>query len=386
MYIEEVPENILPGQRVRIKYDCDGGFKTCGTITTPVYKVAKKNADAHDGKHICRSCQMSLKNPAHRQDVQEKIKQTNMEKYGSTCAMNTKENTEARVAAQKDKMGEIVKKRKQTNRRKYGVDAPAQCQEVKDKMKAAFQEKYGTEHPMQNEEVLAQQRATTKERYGVECVLSLPETKIKSAQTMLKRYGVEKYNQLPEMREYLRQNCTTWLADSYDNPWAKGITRPEEWNEKQRETVCNLIERGLWKSGPKSSVRGVYTSSKCRKRVPIFRSSYELLLHWHLDHDDTVEWYDYEPFQVPYYDTEGKKRHYTVDFVIKYRGQEKMKAIEVKNNYTKDSCLTKNKYQGFMEVCGEFIDCEIWANDKIAALGLDLLKIMETDNVELWEN
>ena len=47
------------------------------------------------------------------------------------------------------------------------------------------------------------------------------------------------------MRDYLRENCPQWLQESWDagGPM-KGITRPEEWSQKQRETVMQLMDEG----------------------------------------------------------------------------------------------------------------------------------------------
>lgn len=187
------------------------------------------------------------------------------------------------------------------------------------------------------------------------------------------------------MKEYLRQNCTTWLAESYANPWAKGITRPEEWNQKQRETVARSMAEGTWMGGGKHSLRGIYRSDKCKKKVAIFRSSYELKTHWQLDNDSNVEWYDYEPFQVVYLDAEGKSRYYTIDFVVKYKDRGRLKAIEVKNNFTKESEITKNKYEAFMEHCGAEMDHEFWLNEKIENMQLDLKKLLTSDRVSLLE-
>lgn len=388
MYIERVPANLLPGQRVRIKYDCDGGFKLCGTESTPIYSVAKKNADAHGGKHVCRSCQMAANNPAKRKEVREKIEKTNIEKYGTAMPINTPEKITERVEKMfgtEESTQKIVSKRRETSVKRYGADHIMKTDEGIRRLNEAMQERYGVDFPLQSEEVQEKMRQTCQERYGVDNPLSLPEIRVKGAITTLEKYGVEHYNQLPEMKDYLRQNCTTWLAESYANPWAKGITRPEEWNQKQRETVARSMAEGTWMGGGKHSLRGIYRSDKCKKKVAIFRSSYELKTHWQLDNDPNVEWYDYEPFQVVYLDTEGKSRYYTIDFVVKYKDRGRLKAIEVKNNFTKESEMTKNKYEAFMEHCGAEMDHEFWLNEKIEKMQLDLKKLLTSDRVSLLE-
>jgi len=264
-----------------------------------------------------------------------------------------------------------------------GVEHHMKSDISKENQKKSMREKYGVDHPYQSPEIMAKMRAKNKEKYGVENVASLPEVQIKMAETRLKKYGVEHYNQLPEMRKYLREHCTEWLAESYKNPWAKGITRPEEWNQKQSITVSNLIEKGIWKGGSKTH-RGKYKSKKCIRKQPMFRSGYELQVHFYLDKNENVDCYDYEPFQIPYYDTEGKLRHYTVDFIIKFKSGSIL-LIEVKNNYSKPQFLTHPKYKVLAELCEEYlIDYEIWANDDIKSLNLDIKQLLIDDRVTLF--
>lgn len=388
MYPNGVPENILAGQKITIKYDCDGGSKYCGITKVVIYKVAKKNFEANDGKHICRICMLKLKNPMKNKETVDKIKKTNLERYGTTCSMNTQEHIDARrekMFGTQEAIDARNEKTKETNRKKYGVDHIMHTEEGKEKQRETMREKYGVDYPLQNEEIRNKTAQTCLGKYGYENPLSSPEIRQKGIETSLERYGVEHYSQLPEMREYFRKNCTTWLAESYANPWSAGITRPQEWTDKQSDTINLMIQNGTWKGGGKNSLKGVYTSDKCRKRVSIFRSSYELITHWHLDHNEEVEWYDYEPFQVKYYDTEGKKRDYTIDFIVKYRGVERLKAIEVKNNWSVMSEVTKKKYEGFMEACGKDMDHEFWFNKHIKMMNIGLKMVLDSGRVALWK-
>jgi hypothetical protein len=87
---------------------------------------------------------------------------------------------------------------------------------------------------------------------------------------------------------------------------------------------------------------------------------------------------------VYYYDTEGKQRNYTIDFVVKYKDKPRLKAVEVKNNFHKNSEVTKIKHQAFMEECGSEMDHEFWLNDNIKDMGLNLKEIIISDRVILW--
>lgn len=91
MFLSEIPENVKTTTSIQIKYDC------CGKDHVLKYKDAKKNFETNGGKHICRSCWLKTNNPAKRKEVQEKTKKTNLERYGTSIALNTKENVAARV-------------------------------------------------------------------------------------------------------------------------------------------------------------------------------------------------------------------------------------------------------------------------------------------------
>jgi hypothetical protein len=385
MFLDKV-DGVLPAQFVRVKYECDGGFERCGKEWKLKLKDAQKNHQKNEGKLICHKCQLKTKNPMLRKEVVEKLKKTNLERYGTECSMNTQELIDKRNEKYEDTeyVAKITSKRRKTCKEKYGVDHPMKTEEVQEKQKAVIREKYGVDHPLQNSEILEKAKQTNLERYGVEWGLACGEVRLKGIKTMLEKYGVTHYNQLPEMKEYLRQNCTEWLAESYDNPWSKGTVRPEAWNEKQRETIDKLINDGLWKAGPKTSLKGNFQSENCKRKNPIFRSSYELKVHWYLDNDSRVEWYDYEPFQVEYHDEIGHLRHFTIDFIVKYKGVKKLLAIEVKNNYTKDQALNHLKYKAFNACCQNLVELKVWANEEIAQLNIDLKDIPNNKIIE-WE-
>ena len=334
MFLQDVA-TVLDGQLVQIKYDCDGGFERCGKAHQLKLKDAKKNAASNGGLHICRSCQLRAKNPSKLIEVQEKIKQTNLRRYGTVCAMNTEQNRAARVEkmfGSQEAIEARTEKTKKTNLERYGVEHAAQAPEKQEKARETNRDRYGTDHPMQNEEIKERAQQTVLERHGVENVMQVPEIQKKQATTTLERYGVEYYNQLPEMKDYLRENCTTWLAESYTNPWAKGITRPEEWNEKQSATMTAKILRGeLNPEDPRFYTTGYFSSDKCKKKRAFFRSSLELVMHYMLHIDEDVEWYENEPFSIEYEKFPGVVRRYIPDFfVMKKSGPE---LIELKPRF-----------------------------------------------------
>jgi hypothetical protein len=82
-----------------------------------------------------------------------------------------------------------VQKAQVTSQARYGVDNPAQAEEVKQRARQTSQARYGVEHPLQNPEVLAKVAATNQERYGSPSPFGSPEVQAKTQATFLERYG-----------------------------------------------------------------------------------------------------------------------------------------------------------------------------------------------------
>lgn len=388
MFLQEIPEDVKTTTLVQIRYDCDGGFERCGKEWTLKHKDAQKNFEKNDGKHICRQCWLKFHNPAKKKEVRDKMKKTCLERYGTTCALNTEENTAARVEKMfgtEEAKQKIVAKRRKTSRKKYGTDHPMQNAEVKAHWEQVFIDKYGVRVPLQDPTILAKMQATNLERYGVTNVASLPEVRKKMAKTTLERHGVEHYNQLPEMREYLREHCAQWLKESWDSGGPmKGITRPEEWNEKQRQTVAIRIQSGNWNGGFKSNCRGRYNAQKCRKDNPRFLSSLELKMHYFLDNNQNVEWYDYECLAIPYTKTEGTKHLYFPDFLVKFIGDPLEHIIETKTWKEKDSINVQLKQEAALDYATDNnMTYTIMFDEDVEEFGLDLDVLKELPQVSL---
>lgn len=132
----------------------------------------------------------------HKQDVKEKIKQTNLERYG--CE-NPYQNKELMKRAYQKKLGvdnpfqsEKVKgKIKQTNLKKYGVEHSMQSIEVQEKVKQTNLEKYGNEYGIATKKIQEKVKQTNLARYGVENVFAAAAIKDKIREQNLLRYGVE---------------------------------------------------------------------------------------------------------------------------------------------------------------------------------------------------
>jgi hypothetical protein len=113
--------------------------------------------------------------------VKEKIKATNIEKYG--CE-NPNQNKEVR------------EKIKQTNIMRYGTEYPTQNEEVREKSKATNIVRFGHEHPMQNQEVM---EAASKNAYKIKTFV-LPSGKELKCQGY-EPYGLKRLLEIENIEE-----------------------------------------------------------------------------------------------------------------------------------------------------------------------------------------
>ena len=126
-------------------------------------------------------------------ESKDKIKQTNIKKYGVGNGHNKK----------------VQEKCKQTSIEKYGCENPNQNEEIKEKIKRTNIEKYRVEHPLQNEEIKEKIKQTNIEKYGVENPSQNKEIREKKKHTYLNKF-------LPKVLELLK-NSNLELLSEYNN-------------------------------------------------------------------------------------------------------------------------------------------------------------------------
>lgn len=355
MFLQDTT-NILPGQNVKIKYDCNGGFDRCGKEVLIKLKYATKNFNDNNGKHICRQCILTTNNPGNKPGAREKQKATTLEKYGVTCALNTPENIKERneqMFGTQKTIDARTEKTRETMQERFGADHIMQTEEGKNKQRKTMQEKYGVDYPLQNPEIMDKMQTTVRENYGVDNVMQIKEVREKQEATTEERFGVKHYNELPEMKDYLREACKEWLADSWANPWAKGIKRPKEWNDKQRQTVKKRIQEGTWSGGYVSNFRGKFPAIKCKKENPRFLSILEAKFHYFLNFNPLVEWYNYEDLIIKYFKIDKTEHDYYVDFQVKYLDDPIQHNYELKAWKNKDNLDVKAKYEAAINYCNK---------------------------------
>ena len=167
----EVPPEHLPDQSTqKIDAICDIG----GEEVRIEYRAYVKNIKKNNGVFECRDC--FRKDKEKQSQIYEKVRKTNIEKYGIEHPAQ---------------LEEFKEKGKQTSKERYGVDYPSQSKEIKNKIKGTLKENWGVEVPLQNSTILSKMQQTNLEKYGVDNVAKDKEVIDKIKQTNLEKYGVE---------------------------------------------------------------------------------------------------------------------------------------------------------------------------------------------------
>ena len=158
-------------------------------------------------------------NPAKADDYNEKSKKTCLRKYGI--------DNSARIANYKEKT-------QQTCLEKYGVKHYVQTEEYKEKSKKTCLKKYNVEHSSQSEIIKEKSRQTCLQKYGVDNPAKANDYKEKSQRTCLQKYGVENIDQLPEIKEKQKESYKKTCLERYG---VISTLQLPEVKEKMRNTI-----------------------------------------------------------------------------------------------------------------------------------------------------
>lgn len=126
----------------------------------------------------------------------KRIQATSMQKYGMLAPGN---NPEAR------------EKSKQTMQKRYGVDHAQQSKTIKQKSIDTWIEKYGVDNPQKVKEIKEKTIQTNMEKYGSICYLNSEEGKNRIDNIMLERYGTT----IPLRNNEIMQRCIETNLERY---------------------------------------------------------------------------------------------------------------------------------------------------------------------------
>ena len=131
---------------------------------------------------------------------------------------------------------EIYKKTKDSLKRNYGVDHPAQSKEIQNRMEETCFKNHGVRHALQSEAIKNKVKGTNLERYKKEWAIASDEVKSKAIKTWINNYGVENPFQADEVKEKIKEK-------HLENFGVEHPMKSKEVQDKMKKT--NLEKRGV---------------------------------------------------------------------------------------------------------------------------------------------
>lgn len=186
--------DLLKKSSVKISVSCD----FCDKIEKIPYIKWCRSMESVVKKYACSNCKG------------EKIKESNLIKYGVTSV--------AKLESSKEKS-------KETCLKIWGVESAAMSEIVKSKIKESNIEKWGVDCVLKNKEIREKIKKTNIEIYGVDNPSKSEIIKQKKINTTIKNWGVE----IPLKSDILKEKVKEKNREKYGNDW---FTRNEEWRKK----------------------------------------------------------------------------------------------------------------------------------------------------------
>jgi hypothetical protein len=153
-------------------------------------------------KVINRACKNSPTHSCGSKECKAKKKEDGcMSKYGVSHVSKLPEVNAKRIIGIKAKMPQTLEKMKKTNLEKYGNEFASKTDFVKEKMKETCLNKYGSECSLQSDEIKEKSKRTNLEKFGVEFAIQSELVQEKRKQTNLERFGCEYASQSEEVKQ-----------------------------------------------------------------------------------------------------------------------------------------------------------------------------------------
>ena len=221
-YYKELLSDIMSSEEVRDKikqtfikkYGVDSPFKS-KDIQDKIKQTCleKYGVDSpFKSENIRNKCKQTcidkygVEYPMQSDNIKEITRQNNLIKYGEThpCKTEYYRKLLSDIISSK----EVQDKIKQTYLDKYGVDNPFKSKEIQDKIKLTNLEKYGVDNPFKSKEVQDKIKQTNLEKYGYEYPIQSDEIK-----ELIKQHNLIKYGEThPCKTEYYRKLLSTILS------------------------------------------------------------------------------------------------------------------------------------------------------------------------------
>ena len=318
-------EATLIGEYEKVNRETIINFRCkCGNESSKILKYCKTHGT------LCKECVGKI--------TKEKIKQTNLERYGTEFSFQSnlvkdkikKANIKKYGVENPSQSSEIKQKKKDTTLKNYGVENPSQSVEVQNKKEKTSLKNYGTKHPLQSEKQKEIVKQTNIERYGVEYTMQSEEVRNKSKETSINKYGTEYPSQSNIVKEKIKQT----------NIEKYGV----EYTMQSEEVKQKSINTSIQKYGVSNPAQSQEIMEKTQKNAKKFKE-------FTMPSGDVRKVQGYEPFaltdllktynedqikterkEVPRvsYEVDGKRKYHFPDIFIPHEN----KIVEVKSTWT----------------------------------------------------
>lgn len=237
----EIFQDQLPRfSKVQVDVECD----YCKTIFSKRYiNYISEKEKSLVNKDCCKGCSLlknkeifikkyGVDNPNKCKQIREKTKQTNLERYGTEYVLSNKD---------------VREKIKQTNLERYGTEYAVNNNEIRLKIENTNLKKYNSKTPLKDKEVQEKIKRTNLQRYGVEYGIrtenainnrykkrTYEDAKFARENTTMERYNVKNVFQNKEIKDKIKQ--TNLKKYGVENP-----SQNKEIKEKQIESWCKSI-------------------------------------------------------------------------------------------------------------------------------------------------
>ena len=209
---EEVPEGFKPGMvKTKSRYYNNGKVNKLikegdpvpeGFVLGMVPLSKEKISEVVEKRRKTCMEKYGVDNPAKKSEFIEKMKETNISRYGTELPSQN-DSIKKKIA------NSVIS----TNQSRYGANSPMQAdgykEEIIEKMKDTTNSRYGTDWYMQSDEGKSRFTENCLGKYGVSNPSKLDWVKDKKAQTSLEHYGVEQSN----LSKYGAKN--TWQVENF---------------------------------------------------------------------------------------------------------------------------------------------------------------------------
>lgn len=205
-------EHLLKNSFSIVNVSCD----YCGVLEKIPYSKWNRSMKSSIKKYCCLSCKG------------EKIKESNLLKYGVTSV--------AKLDSSKEKSRE-------TCIEKYGFENHSKSEEIKNKIKKTNLEKRGVESPMQSIEIRNKQMETIKSKWGVDNISKLQEIKDKKKETTFSNFGVY----IPLKSEEIKEKSKKTNLEKYGTEYftKNELYRKNNYDIANDEFYINYINNGV---------------------------------------------------------------------------------------------------------------------------------------------